>query len=69
MEESSINFKSIFDLAKIESTYSDGSRETFTAQGQTYYSLIPDYTDDGGHLNEAGRKKVSEQLLLFLSNL
>jgi len=29
----------------------------------------PDYTDDGGHLNERGRKIVAEQLLIFLSNL
>jgi hypothetical protein len=59
----------LFDIAKIESTYMDGKRETFEANGKTYYSLVPEYTDDGGHLNETGRKKVAEQLLIFLANL
>lgn len=59
----------IFDLAKIESTYPDGSRSTFTKDGKTYYSLVPEFTSDGGHLNERGRKIVAEQLLIFLANL
>ena len=58
----------VFDLAEIESVYPDGSRETFTADGKTYYSLVPEYTHDGGHLNEVGRKKLAEQLLVFLVN-
>ena len=28
----------------------------------------PPYTNDGGHLNEKGREKVAEQLLLHLVN-
>jgi len=59
----------VFDLAKIESTYPDGRRETFTADGRIYYSLVPEYTKDGGHLNEIGRKKVAEQLLIFIANI
>ena len=59
----------IFDLAKIESTYPDGRRCTFTKDGKTYYSLVPEYTNDGGHLNEQGRKVVAEQLLILLANL
>ena len=59
----------IFDLAGIESTYPDGSRETFTANGKRYYSLVPEYTYDGGHLNELGRTKAAEQLLLLLVSL
>jgi len=59
----------VFDLAKIESTYPDGKRSTFTKDGKTYYSLVPKYTNDGGHLNELGRKIVAEQLLIFLANL
>ncbi len=59
----------VFDLAKIESTYPDGRRSTFTKDGKTYYSLVPEYTNDGGHLNELGRKIVAEQLLIFLANL
>ncbi len=59
----------VFDLAKVESTYPDGRRCTFTKDGKTYYSLVPEYTTDGGHLNELGRKIVAEQLLIFLAQL
>lgn len=61
--------KPFFDLAKIESTYPDGKRSSFTANGKLIYSLIPEYTKDGGHLNERGRKIVAEQLLILLANL
>ncbi|BBO81325.1 hypothetical protein DSCO28_18910 [Desulfosarcina ovata subsp. sediminis] len=59
----------ILDIAKIESTNSDGTRYSFEVDGKTYYSLVPEYTSDGGHLNEIGRKKVAEQLILLLANL
>ena len=59
----------IFDLSKIESGFADGSHSSFTKDGRTYYSLISDYTHDGGHLNEKGRKIVAEQLLILLANL
>ena len=59
----------IFDLSTIESTFPDGTRSLFTKDGSTYYSLVPDYTHDGGHLNEKGRIIVAEQLLILLANL
>lgn len=59
----------IFDLAKIESTFPDGTRPLFSANGKTYYSLVPYYTYDGGHLNELGRRIVAEQLLIILAGL
>ncbi len=59
----------IFDIAKIESTFPDGTRSSFTKDGKTYYSMVPEYTYDGGHLNETGRKKVAEQLLILLAQL
>jgi disulfide oxidoreductase YuzD len=59
----------IFDIAKIQSTYPDGTRCSFTKDGKTYYSMVPEYTTDGGHLNETGRKKVAEQFLILLANL
>ena len=59
----------VFDLAMVESTCEEGTRQTFTENGKTYYSLNPNYTYDGGHLNEKGRKKVAEQLLIYLVNL
>ena len=59
----------VFDIAKFESTYSNGKRSTFTKQDKTWFSLAPEYTYDDGHLNETGRGKVAEQLLILLVNL
>lgn len=59
----------IFDLAEAESTHSDGSRESFTQGGETIYSLAPEFTTDGGHLNQKGRVAVARKLLLLVSNL
>ena len=58
----------VFDLAKIESTYPDGHRTPYAKGDKKYYTLVPNYTNDGGHLNEKGRKIVAEQLLIFLAN-
>ena len=58
----------VFDLASIQSTYPDGTRETFERKKKTYYCMVPEYTHDGGHLNETGRRLVADQLLLFLIN-
>jgi len=59
----------IFDLAKVESTHADGSREYFTREGEKIYGMAPEYTTDGGHLNQAGRRAAAEQLLRMLANL
>jgi hypothetical protein len=56
----------IVDIAKIESTKPDGSRQSFKYNKKIYYSLVPEYTYDNGHLNEVGRKLVAEKLLLVL---
>lgn len=59
----------VLDIAQIESTFPDGARCTFKVDDKIYYSLIPAYTDDGEHLNEIGRKKVAEKLLILLAGL
>ncbi len=59
----------LFDIAKFESTLPDGKRASFSEDGKIYYSLASDYTTDGGHLNELGKKVVAEQLLIFLAKL
>ena len=59
----------LFDIAKVESTYPDGSRSSFEKGVATYYSLVPEYTDDGGHLNERGQRAVAQELLVLLSQL
>ena len=59
----------VFDLAEIESTRADGSRSFVTRGGQTIYTLAPEWTDDGGHLNAAGRKRVARAFLAYLASL
>lgn len=58
----------IFDLAEIESTSTDGRRASYIYGGKTYHSMVQTYSDDGGHLNEMGRRVVAEQLLVFLAS-
>lgn len=64
----SYNSTEVFDLAAAESTRPDGSREFFQRNGTQIYTLCPEFTDDGGHLNATGRRVVAETLLLALSN-
>ena len=59
----------IFDIAEIESTHADGSRSFLKRLGKVVYVMSREYTDDGGHLNEAARRLVAEQLLVFLAKL
>ena len=59
----------IFDLAEIESTHPDGSRESFISDGQTIYNLCPEYTSDGGHLNALGRGRAAEKLIALLAQV
>jgi hypothetical protein len=53
----------IFDLAKAESTYPDDRRESVSVNGMSSYSLIKEYTDDGGHLNKVGQRIIAEKLI------
>jgi hypothetical protein len=57
----------IFDLALVESTRPDGSRETVEWQGRTIPLLAGVYTDDGGHLNEAGQAVAARALVSVLA--
>lgn len=59
----------LFDIAGIESTLPDGSRSAFVSGGDTIYALHEGFTNDGGHLNEVGRRRVAESFLAFLANL
>ena len=58
----------IFDLARVESTAPDGSRSFFTAGADTVYAMAPALTDDGGHLDAAGRRAAAEELLAVLAS-
>ncbi len=58
-----------FDLAHIEATFPDGRRSTRTKDGVHYETLVPAYTNDGGHLNELAQKIVAESLLMFMLDM
>jgi hypothetical protein len=47
--------QSIYDLARIEATAPDGRVTKFEHAGNDYLALYDGYTNDGGHLNEAGQ--------------
>jgi hypothetical protein len=57
----------LFDLAASEATAPDGHRETFMLAGRAAESLRAAYTDDGGHLNEAGRAAAAIDLVHALA--
>ena len=59
----------LFDLALAESVNSSGLR-CYSGKGSQKVSVMaPEYTDDGGHLNAVGRKRVAEQLLVTLAEV
>lgn len=58
-----------FDLAAVESTRPDGSRETIEMGGRKAFALFPGYSDDGSHLNATGKRRAAEELLVVLAGL
>ena len=59
----------IFDLAGYESAYDNGRKAFFIKDNAKYPVLAPEYTKDGGHLNETCRKIIAGQFLIFLASL
>jgi hypothetical protein len=53
----------LFDLAKVESTRPNGEHSAFTNNGQTIYTLAPEYSTDGGHLNAEGQRRAAAEFL------
>lgn len=53
----------ILDISRIESTHPDGSRESFTRSGSTYYEMAREYTLDGGHLNADGSRILAAEFV------
>lgn len=58
----------IFDLASVESTHMDGSRSEFSHDGSPVYTLAAEYTDDGGHLNAAGRRRAAIEFVRVVAS-
>ncbi len=59
----------LFDLAALEATKPDGTTQTFTLDGRQVPALAPAWSDDGQHLDVAGRRYVAQSLLSFLAKL
>ena len=59
----------IFDLAEFESTFPNGKRLFSEVDGKKVYTMVPTYTNDGGHLSKSGKKKIGKEYLYFLAEL
>jgi len=59
----------IFDIAKIESTFANGKRSFSEVNGNKVYTMVPAYTNDGGHLSKSGKKKIGEEYLYFFAEI
>jgi hypothetical protein len=60
---------SIFDLAGWESTLGQGRSTGRRSRGEYIQSLTPAYTDDGGHLNDTGRRVVAGAFCRFVQDI
>ena len=69
LREANASTGRLFDIAGFESTRDDGTRQLFERDGVEYEALVPAYTNDGGHLNERGRRKIAIELAKFIANL
>lgn len=69
LKETYAGIDPIFDLAESESTHRDGSRASFRSGNDTIFDLAPEYTVDGGHLNEIGRRVAARELLNVLAKI
>lgn len=59
----------VFDLAHFESLLPDGSIAAVSFRGDTVPFLAKEWTYDGGHLNEAGRRRIAQAFLVTLAKL
>lgn len=59
----------VFDLASAESVNPNGCRYYAVKGTEKVFFMASQYTNDGGHLNEQGRKRIAEQLLIILAEV
>ncbi len=69
LKESFSETENIFDLAFIETIGMGNLKCYVNKRKEKVPVMASEYTDDGGHLNEMGRRKVAEQLLIMLAEL
>ncbi|HJP59898.1 MAG TPA: SGNH/GDSL hydrolase family protein [Gemmatimonadaceae bacterium] len=61
------NREPLFDIARVESISLERKAVGFEANGKRVETLAPEYTSDGGHLNERGQAIVAKELLNVLA--
>lgn len=57
----------LFDLARVESTGPDGAAVITEWKGRYSPALAAAYTDDGSHLNDAGKLRAARELVSVLA--
>jgi len=57
----------VFDIARLESISPDGTQATVEWGGAVAPAMVPAYSDDGGHLNRAGRLRAAQELVRVLA--
>ena len=57
----------LFDIARVESVSQARAAVGFEVNGKRVETLAPEYTTDGGHLNERGQGIVAKELLNVLA--
>jgi hypothetical protein len=69
MREAFADKEPLFDLARFEATGPDGTLATVERDGRRVPVLVEAYTDDGGHLNGEGRRRVARALVDLIASL
>lgn len=59
--------ESVFDIAKLESTFQNGKRNFKNVDGKRVYSMVSEYSNDGGHLSMIGKEYLGNEFLIFLT--
>jgi hypothetical protein len=57
----------IFDLARLESIAADGTQASVEWDGVVAPAMAAAYTDDGGHLNHAGRLRAAKEFVATIA--
>lgn len=69
LDDAYVKEQKLFDMALAETVSLNGFRAYMKKGDQKVFIMLPQYTTDGGHLNEEGRRIVAEQLLIVLAEL
>jgi hypothetical protein len=69
MRNTYLGHEPLFDLARIESIAPNGEKVTVKYGGLTTPAMAPEYTNDGGHLNNLGSMRAARELVSVLASI